>query len=69
MDDGSNGIQATVKYGPNKLEIIGDGWFVKCAVTGENIYIEDLRYWNVNRQEAYKDASTMWKRELELREK
>ena len=58
-----------VKYGPNKVELLSDGWFVKCAVTGENIYIEDLRYWSVERQEAYSSADVMWKRELELREK
>jgi len=29
------------------------GAFVRCAVTGEPIPLEELRYWNVDRQEAY----------------
>lgn len=29
------------------------GAFVRCAVTGEPIPLEDLRYWNVDLQEAY----------------
>ncbi|QZO01544.1 DUF2093 domain-containing protein [Chenggangzhangella methanolivorans] len=29
------------------------GSFVRCAVTGQPIPLEELRYWNVERQEAY----------------
>jgi len=28
-----------------------------CAVTGDKIPLEMLRYWNEDRQEAYKDAT------------
>lgn len=33
------------------------GSYVLCAVTGEKIPLEMLRYWNADRQEAYKDAA------------
>lgn len=29
------------------------GAFVRCAVTGSPIALDDLRYWNVDAQEAY----------------
>jgi hypothetical protein len=29
------------------------GAYVRCAVTGEPIPLEELRYWSVDRQEAY----------------
>ena len=29
------------------------GAYVRCAATGEPIPLEDLRYWNVDLQEAY----------------
>ena len=31
-------------------------YYVICAVTGEKIALPDLKYWNVERQEPYKDA-------------
>ena len=33
--------------------MIKPGTFVRCAVTGEPILLEALRYWSVDRQEAY----------------
>lgn len=33
------------------------GKFVRCAVTGKPILLEDLRYWSVELQEAYVDAA------------
>lgn len=41
-------------------------WYVNCSVTGEPISVADLKYWNVERQEAYKDAETGLKRYQEL---
>ncbi|MBX9746099.1 MAG: DUF2093 domain-containing protein, partial [Hyphomonadaceae bacterium] len=38
--------------------------FVRCAVTGEKIPLDDLRYWNVDLQEAYRgpqEATERWK--------
>jgi len=44
---------ATLLYGPNGFRVIKPGKFVACAVTGEEIPLEALRYWSVDRQEAY----------------
>jgi hypothetical protein len=44
---------ATLVYVPNGFRVIKSGNFVACAVTGEPIPLEALRYWSVDRQEAY----------------
>lgn len=44
---------ATLLFGPNSFRVIKPGHFVLCAVTGEPIALEELRYWSVERQEAY----------------
>ena len=44
---------ATIKYLPNSFEIIEDGDYVICAVSGKKIYLDKLTYWNVELQEAY----------------
>lgn len=49
----SNDRAATLLYGPNGFRVIKPGKFVPCAVTGEAIPLEALRYWSVERQEAY----------------
>jgi hypothetical protein len=33
--------------------VLSAGNFVLCAVTGERVTLEALRYWNEERQEAY----------------
>ena len=48
-----NGKKAKLKFGPNTFEIIEDGDYVECAVSGKKIPIKDLLYWNVDQQEAY----------------
>ena len=44
---------ATLIYGPNSFRVVRPGHFVPCAVTGEPIPLEELRYWSVELQEAY----------------
>ena len=44
---------AKIKYLPNNFEVIQDGDYVLCAVSGKKILIKDLTYWNVELQEAY----------------
>ena len=44
---------AKIKYFPNNFQIINDGDYVECAVSGKKINLEDLTYWNVDLQEAY----------------
>ena len=47
---------AKVAYGDGEFRILTPGAFVLCAVTGASIPLEELRYWNVARQEAYASA-------------
>ncbi len=44
---------AKIKYLPNNFEIIEPGDYVKCAVSGKYISIDNLKYWNVELQEPY----------------
>ena len=44
---------AKLKYLPNNFEILEPGDHVICAVSSKKIMLEDLTYWNVERQEAY----------------
>ena len=48
-----NGIKAKLKYQANTFEIIEEGDHVVCAVSGKNIPLNELTYWNVELQEAY----------------
>ncbi|MFL2852479.1 MAG: DUF2093 domain-containing protein [Candidatus Pelagibacter sp.] len=45
--------KAKLNYKHNSFDIIEDGTFVVCAVSGKEIKLEDLNYWNVELQEAY----------------
>ena len=44
---------AKIKYLPNNFQIIQEGDYVICAVSGKNIRLEELNYWNVDLQEPY----------------
>ena len=44
---------AKIKYLPNNFEVIHDGDHVICAISGKKIPLENLTYWNVEKQEAY----------------
>ena len=48
-----NGNQAKLKFYQNNFEVIKEGDYVVCAVSGKNIPLTDLTYWNVDLQEAY----------------
>ena len=45
--------QAEVEFGDGEFRIVRPGTFVRCGVTGAPIPLDDLRYWNVELQEAY----------------
>ena len=47
---------ARLKFGDNTFQVLEQGAYVNCAVTGRQIAIEDLRYWHAGLQEAYADA-------------
>ena len=44
---------AKLKYLPNNFEIIENGDYVICAISGKPISLENLNYWNVEPQEPY----------------
>lgn len=51
----SAATEAVLEYLDGDFRVLKPGAFVRCAVTGEAIPVEDLRYWNVDLQEAYAD--------------
>ena len=44
---------AKLKYLPNNFNILETGDHVLCAISGKKIMLENLTYWNVDKQEAY----------------
>lgn len=58
--------EAQLEYGDSDFIILKSGAFVRCAVTGDAIALADLRYWNVDEQEAYRDAYAAKQRWQEL---
>ena len=59
--------EARLRYSDGEYKIILNGDFVRCAVTGEPIMLGDLRYWNVDLQEAYASAEISMQRVRELK--
>jgi hypothetical protein len=45
--------EAEVKYLDGDFRVVKPGAFVRCAVTGVPIPLEELKYWSVDLQEAY----------------
>ncbi|MBN9063802.1 MAG: hypothetical protein BGP06_16565 [Rhizobiales bacterium 65-9] len=45
--------EAVVEYLDAELRVIRPGAFVRCAVTGQAIPLDQLKYWSVDLQEAY----------------
>ena len=52
-----SGRIARLHYMAGTFRVLADGDHVRCAVTGVEIPLEELRYWSVERQEAYADAA------------
>ncbi len=48
-----NKKKAKLNYKHNSFDIIEEGNFVVCAVSGKEIPVDQLNYWNVELQEAY----------------
>jgi len=63
---GRNG-EARLRYLDSDYQVVVPGAYVTCAVTGQRIPLSELRYWSVDRQEAYADVEASLKRELALR--
>ena len=64
-----SGNKAKLKFSPNNFEIVENGDYVVCAVSGKNILLNQLTYWNVELQEAYFSAKEAQQRYEELNKK
>ena len=45
--------KAKLIFKHNYFEIVEEGDYVLCAISGKEINLKDLNYWNVELQEAY----------------
>ena len=56
--------KAKLIFKHNYFEIVEAGDYVLCAISGKEIMLKDLNYWNVDLQEAYysvKEANERYK--------
>jgi hypothetical protein len=59
-----SGREARLRYLANSFRVLVPGDHVTCAVSGEKIPLDRLRYWSVARQEPYASAELSTKAEL-----
>jgi hypothetical protein len=48
---------ARLHFQPNGYRVLTPGDHVLCAVSGARVPLDELRYWSVERQEAYASAA------------
>lgn len=58
--------KAELEYLDGEFRVRKQGAYVLCEVTGKRIPLDDLRYWSVERQEAYASAAAVHKRQEQL---
>jgi hypothetical protein len=58
----SLGTEAQLHFGAADYEVVRKGTFVRCAVTGAVIPLQDLRYWSADLQEAYAGPEAVMQR-------
>jgi hypothetical protein len=51
--------EAKLEYLDGDYRVVQPGSFVRCAITGEPIPLEELRYWSVDLQEAYSSTDAV----------
>ncbi len=54
--------EARVQYLDGEYRVLRPGLFVRCAVTGAPIPLEELRYWSVDLQEPYSSPEAAMER-------
>ena len=64
-----NKKKAKLLYKNNSYEVIEEGSFVICAISGKEIPLKNLDYWNVELQEAYYSPVEVNERFKKLRNK
>ncbi len=57
-----SGGEAVVQYLDSNLRVLKPGAYVRCAVTGVEIPLDELKYWSVERQEAYASPAAVMMR-------
>tara|TARA_B100000989_G_C19324132_1_gene377996 strand:+ start:488 stop:685 length:198 start_codon:yes stop_codon:yes gene_type:complete len=57
---------AKLRYLPNNFQIIENGDYVVCAISGKKITLDNLNYWNVELQEPYYSYVEASKKKEEL---
>ena len=62
MNRFEGGGEAVVEYLDSNLRVIRPGSFVRCGVTGEAIPLDQVKYWSVERQEAYVSPDAVLRR-------
>ena len=60
---------AKLKYLPSNFQIIQNGDYVVCAISGKIIDIENLNYWNVELQEPYYSYKEAFKKREQFNKK
>ena len=60
---------AKLRYLPNNFQIIENGDYVECAISGKKISLNNLNYWNVELQEPYYSYIEAHKKKEELKKK
>ncbi len=64
--DSQMGGEARLRYLDADYDVLAPGSYVVCAVSGQRITLDELRYWSVDRQEPYATAEAVVKRDLGL---
>ena len=64
-----NKKKAKVVFKHNSFDVIEEGDHVLCAISGKEINLKDLNYWNVDLQEAYYSAIEANERYKNLKKK
>ena len=54
--------KAKLIFKHNYFEIVEEGDYVLCAISGKKIHLQNLNYWNVELQEAYFSPIEVFKR-------
>ena len=60
FDKGFSPAEATVRYLDGDYVVLKPGSFVRCAITGTPIPLDELSYWSVERQEPYADIKAAY---------
>ncbi|MEO0329546.1 MAG: DUF2093 domain-containing protein [Pseudomonadota bacterium] len=59
--EGPGSGEARIKYMDSDFQVLSAGGFVSCAVTSQPIPLDELKYWDVEKQEPYIDVVAAFK--------